>query len=152
MQIVLLEKIRNLGDVGQVVNVKDGYGRNYLIKFGKALRADKKNIDYVNKKRSEINKKNSEQKKWAKDIYDKIKKRTIKFSKETKENGDLYGSIKPKEISKYFLDNFKETIHPSQIDIKKEINKVGQFPLSINLHSDLTAELRVTVEKNTVKK
>ena len=119
MQIVLLEKIRNLGDVGQVVNVKDGYGRNYLIKFGKALRADKKNIDYVNKKRSEINKKNSEQKKLAKDIYDKIKKRTIKFSKETKENGDLYGSIKPKEISKYFLDNFKETIHPSQIDIKK---------------------------------
>ena len=152
MQIVLLEKIRNLGDVGQVVNVKDGYGRNYLIKFGKALRADKKNIDYVNKKRSEINKKNSEQKKLAKDIYDKIKKRTIKFSKETKENGDLYGSIKPKEISKYFLDNFKETIHPSQIDIKKEINKVGQFPISINLHSDLTAELRVTVEKNTVKK
>ena len=55
MQIVLLEKIRNLGDVGQVVNVKDGYGRNFLIKFGKALRADKKNIDYVNKKRSEIN-------------------------------------------------------------------------------------------------
>ena len=152
MQIVLLEKIRNLGDVGQVVNVKDGYGRNFLIKFGKALRADKKNIDYVNKKRSEINKKNSEQKKLAKDIFDKIKKRTIKFSKETKENGDLYGNIKPKEISKYFLDNFKETIHPSQIDIKKEINKVGQFPLSINLHSDLTAELRVTVEKNTVKK
>ena len=57
MQIVLLEKIRNLGDVGQVVNVKDGYGRNFLIKFGKALRADKKNIEYVNRKRSEINKK-----------------------------------------------------------------------------------------------
>ena len=152
MEIVLLEKIRNLGDVGQVVNVKDGYGRNFLIKFGKALRADKKNIEYVNKKRNEINKKNSEQKKLAKDIYEKIKKKTIRFNKETKENGDLYGSIKPKEISKYFLDNFKETIHPSQIDIKKEINKVGQFPLSINLHSDLTAELRVTVEKNTVKK
>ena len=152
MQVILLENIYNLGKIGDQVKVKDGYGRNYLIKFGKALRADKKNIDYVNKKRSEINKKNSEQKKLAKDIYDKIKKRTIKFSKETKENGDLYGSIKPKEISKYFLDNFKETIHPSQIDIKKEINKVGQFPLSINLHSDLTAELRVTVEKNTVKK
>ena len=152
MQIVLLEKIRNLGDVGQVVKVKDGYGRNYLIKFGKALRADKKNIDYVNKKRSEINKKNSEQKKLAKDIFDKIKKRTIKFSKETKENGDLYGNIKPKEISKYFLDNFKETIHPSQIDIKKEINKVGEFPLSINLHSDLIAELRVLVEKKKPKK
>ena len=109
MEIVLLEKIRNLGDVGQVVNVKDGYGRNFLIKFGKALRADKKNIEYVNRKRSEINKKNSEQKKLAKDIYEKIKKKTIRFNKETKENGDLYGNIKPKEISKYFLDTVSYT-------------------------------------------
>ena len=152
MQIILLEKIRNLGDIGQVVKVKDGYGRNYLIKFGKALRADKKNIDYVNRKRNEINKKNLEQKKLAKEIYEKIKKKIIKFSKETKENGDLYGNIKPKEISKYFLDNFKQTIHPSQIDIKKEINKVGEFPLTINLHSDLVVELRVLVEKKTLKK
>ena len=82
----------------------------------------------------------------------KIKKKTIRFNKETKENGDLYGNIKPKEISKYFLDNFKETIHPSQIDIKKEINKIGQYSISINLHSDLIVELRVTVEKNTSKK
>ena len=152
MQIILLEKIRNLGDIGQVVKVKDGYGRNYLIKFGKALRADKKNIDYVNRKRNEINKKNLEQKKLAKEIYQKNKKKIIKFSKETKENGDLYGNIKPKEISKYFLDNFKQTIHPSQIDIKKEINKVGEFPLTINLHSDLVVELRVLVEKKALKK
>ena len=152
MQIILLEKIRNLGDVGQVVNVKDGYGRNYLLKFGKALRADKQNIEYVNRKRHEINKKNVEQKKLAKEIYEKIKKKSIKFFKETKENGDLYGNIKPKEISKYFLDNFKQIIHPSQIDIKKEINKIGEFPITINLHSDLIAELRVLVEKKTLKK
>ena len=147
MEIILLEKIRNLGDVGQVVNVKDGYGRNFLIKFGKALRADKKNIDYVNRKRTEINKKNVEQKKIAKEIFEKIRKKSLIFNKETKDNGDLYGSIKPREISKYFFDNFKQTIHPSQIDIKKEINKIGEFPVSINLHSDLIAELRVLVEK-----
>ncbi len=147
MEVILLEKIRNLGDVGQVVNVKDGYGRNFLLKFGKALRADKKNVDYVNRKRSEINKKNIEQKKAAKEIFEKIRKKSLVFSKETKENGELYGSIKPKEISKYFLDNFKETIHPSQIDLKKEINKVGEFSLFVNLHSDLIAELRVLVEK-----
>tara|TARA_B100000424_G_C22784940_1_gene421850 strand:- start:342 stop:800 length:459 start_codon:yes stop_codon:yes gene_type:complete len=152
MDIILLEKIRNLGDVGQVVNVKDGYGRNFLLKFGKALRADKKNIEYVNRKRSEINKKNIEQKKIAKEVYEKIKKKRIVFNKETKENGDLYGAIKPKEISKYFSDNFKQTIHPSQIDIKKEINKVGQFPITINLHSDLVVELRLSVEKKTLKK
>jgi len=152
MEVILLEKIRNLGDVGQVVNVKDGYGRNFLLKFGKALRADKKNVDYVNKKRNEINKKNIEQKKIAKEIYDKIKKKNLVFSKETKENGELYGNIKPKEISKYFLDNFKQTIHPSQIDLKSEINKVGEFSLSINLHSDLIAELRVLVEKKKPNK
>ena len=118
----------------------------------KHLRADKKNIEFVNKKRTEINKKNSEQKKIAKEVYEKIKKKLIIFSKETKENGDLYGAIKPKEISKYFLDNFKQTIHPSQIDIKKEINKIGQFPITINLHSDLIAELRVSVEKKDFKK
>ena len=152
MEIVLLEKIRNLGDVGQVVNVKDGYGRNYLLKFGKALRADKKNLEYVNRKRTEINKKNVEQKKIAKEIFEKIKKKSLVFNKETKENGDLYGNIKPKEISKYFLDNFKQTIHPSQIDIKKDINKIGEFPLTINLHSDLVAELRVLVEKKKPQK
>ena len=152
MEIILLEKIRNLGDVGQVVNVKDGYGRNFLLKFGKALRADKKNIDYVNRKRTEINKKNVEQKKIAKEIYEKIKKKTVVFTKETKENGELYGSIKPKEISKYFLDNLKQTVHPSQIDLEQEINKIGEFSLSINLHSDLIAELRVLVEKKKPKK
>ena len=152
MEIILLEKIRNLGDVGQVVNVKDGYGRNFLIKFGKALRADKKNIDYVNRKRNEINKKNVEQKKIAKEIYEKIKKKSLVFEKETKENGELYGNIKPKEISKYFLDNLKQTVHPSQIDLKQEINKIGEFSLSINLHSDLVAELRVLVEKKKPKK
>ena len=152
MEVILLEKIRNLGDVGQVVNVKDGYGRNFLLKFGKALMADKKNVDYVNRKRSEINKKNVEQKRVAKEIYEKIKKKSLIFEKETKENGDLYGSIKPKEVSKYFLDNFKQIILPSQIDLKKEINKIGEFPLSINLHSDLVAELRVLVEKKKPKK
>ena len=74
------------------------------------------------------------------------------FEKETKENGELYGNIKPKEISKYFLDNLKQTVHPSQIDLKQEINKIGEFSLSINLHSDLVAELRVLVEKKKPKK
>ena len=152
MQVILLEKIRNLGDIGQVVDVNDGYGRNFLLKFGKALRADKKNVEYVNRKRTEINKKNIEQKKVAKEIYDKIKKKKLVFSKETKENGELYGSIKPKEITKYFLDNFKQIIHPSQIDLKKEINKIGEFQLSINLHSDLVAELHVLVEKKKTSK
>ena len=151
MQIILLEDIRNLGKTGEVVDVKDGYGRNFLLKLGKALRADKNNIDFVNKKKEEINKKNTELKKSAKKILEKIKNKKLVFKKETKENGDLFATIKPKEISKYFIDNFKETIHPSQLDLKKEINKIGKFSLTINLHSDLVAELHVLVEKKDLK-
>ena len=151
MQIILLEDIRNLGKTGEVVEVKDGYGRNFLLKLGKALRADKNNIDFVNKKKDEINKKNIELKKSAKKILEKIKNKKLVFKKETKENGDLFATIKPKEISKYFNDNFKETIHPSQLDLKKEINKIGKFSLTINLHSDLVAELHVLVEKKDSK-
>ena len=151
MQIILLEDIRNLGKTGEVVDVKDGYGRNFLLRLGKALRADKNNIDFVNKKKDEINKKNIELKKSAKKILEKIKSKTLVFKKETKENGDLFATIKPKEISKYFIDNFKETIHPSQLDLKKEINKIGKFSLTINLHSDLVAELHVLVEKKDSK-
>ena len=151
MQIILLEDIRNLGKTGEVVDVKDGYGRNFLLKLGKALRADKNNIDFVNKKKDEINKKNIELKKSAKKILEKIKNKKLIFKKETKENGDLFATIKPKEISKFFIDNFKETIHPSQLDLKKEINKIGKFSLTVNLHSDLVAELHVLVEKKDSK-
>ena len=151
MQIILLEDIRNLGKIGEIVDVKDGYGRNFLLKLGKALRADKSNIDFVNKKKAEISKKNVEQKKAAKKILEKIKNKKLIFSKETKENGDLFAPIKPREISKYFSENFKETIHPSQIDLKQELNKVGKFSILINLHSDLVAELHVLVEKKQSK-
>ncbi len=151
MQIILLEDIRNLGKIGEIVDVKDGYGRNFLLKLGKALRADKSNIDFVNKKKAEINKKNVEQKKAAKKILEKIKNKKLLFSKETKENGELFAPIKPRELSKYFSENFKETIHPSQIDLKQELNKVGKFSILINLHSDLVAELHVLVEKKQSK-
>ena len=151
MQVILLEDIRNLGKIGEIVKVKDGFGRNFLLRLGKALRADKENINFVNKKKEEINKKNIEQKKIAKKVLEKIKNKKLIFKKETKENGDLFAPIKPREISKYFSENFKETIHPSQIDLKQEIKKVGKFILTINLHSDLTSELHVLVEKKDAK-
>ena len=151
MQVILLEDIRNLGKIGEIVKVKDGYGRNFLLRSGKALRADKSNIDFVNKKKEEINKKNVEIKKSAKKILEKIKNKKLIFKKETKENGDLFAPIKPREISKHFEENFKESINPSQIDLKQEINKVGKFSFLVNLHSDVIAELHVLVEKKDSK-
>tara|TARA_B100001029_G_scaffold167753_1_gene161207 strand:+ start:922 stop:1377 length:456 start_codon:yes stop_codon:yes gene_type:complete len=151
MDVILLENIRSLGKTGDIVKVKDGYGRNFLLRKGKALRADEENKIIFKKKKDEIIKKNLEQKKSAKKIFDKIKNRKLNFKKETKENGDLFASIKPKEISAFFLEIFKETIHPSQLDIKKEINKVGKYPIAVNLHPEIVTELQVIVEKRENK-
>ena len=151
MEVILLENIRNLGKIGEIVKVKDGYGRNFLLKTGKALGADEENKIIFKKKKEEIVKKNTENKNKAKKIFDKIKSSKLIFKKETKENGDLFGTIKPREISSMILEKFKETIHPSQIDIKKEINKSGSYPITVNLHSEVLAELQVVVEKKESK-
>ena len=103
------------------------------------------------KKKEEISKKNAEKKKDAKKIFDKIKNKKLSFKKETKENGELFATIKPKEISSYLLENFKETVHPSQIDLSKEIKKIGSYPINVNLHSEVIAELHVVVEKKESK-
>ena len=151
MQVVLLENIAKLGKIGDLVEVKNGYARNFLLKKNKALRANKENIDLVNKNKSELTKKNQEIKNKFIEKANKIKNKKIKIYKAIKENGDLYASIKPKEISLYFQEKFKETIHPSQIDLKKEIKTAGSYPINVNLHSEVIAELHVVVEKKEDK-
>ncbi len=117
MDVVLLENIKNLGKIGDVVNVKRGHGRNFLIKYGKALKASKVNIDLVNKKKQELNEKNISVKKDAKKIFDIINKKKYKFAKRAKDNNELYGSIKPKELSKTIESLDKIEIKPSQFDL-----------------------------------
>ena len=151
MQLILLENIKNLGQIGDVVNVKRGYGRNFLVKYGKALKASKENIDLVNKKKSELNEKNLELKKTAKKIYNNIDQKKYKFSKRTKENEELYGSIKPKEISKTIENISKIEIKPSQIDLAKEINKIGLYEAKINLHAEIQAVIHIEVAKEEEK-
>ena len=147
MQVILLENIIKLGKIGDLVEVKNGYGRNFLLRSGKALRANKENIDLVNKKKDELNKKNNEIKSEFIKIANKIKNKTLRFIKEAKDNGDLYGSIKPKEVSNTFIKDLKVEINPSQIDLKQEINKVGKYKITINLHSEVSASVMVIVEK-----
>ena len=152
MEIVLLENIKNLGQIGEVVKVKRGYGRNFLIKFGKALKASKENISLVNKKKTELNQKNLELKKNAKKIYDVINNSKFSFSKNAKENGELYGSIKPMELSKAILELKKIEVKPSQIDLSKEIKKTGSYFAQINLHPEVQAKIHIEVVKEEHKK
>ena len=147
MEIVLLENIKNLGNIGDVVNVKRGHGRNFLIKYGKALKASKINIDIVNKKKAKLNEKNISLKKDAKNIYDIINKKNYKFSKRAKDNNELFGSIKPREIAKSIENVEKLEIKPSQIDLDKEINKVGTYVAKINLHAEIQAIIHIVVAK-----
>ena len=151
MEVVLLENIKSLGNIGDVVNVKRGHGRNFLIKYGKALIASKTNLDIVNKKKAELNEKNISLKKDAKKTYDIINKKKYKFLKRAKENDELYGSIKPKEISKTIENIEKIEIKPSQIDLSKELVKIGLYEAKINLHAEVQATIHIEVVKQEEK-
>ena len=151
MEVVLLENIKNLGQIGDVVDVKRGHGRNFLIKYGKALKASKENLVLVNKKKAELNQKNLELKKSAKKILDIINRTNYKFSKRAKDNDELYGSIKPMEISKAIENAHKIKIKPSQIDLGKKIEKVGSYEAKINLHAEIQARILIAVVKEEDK-
>ena len=151
MEIVLLENIKNLGKIGDIVDVKRGHGRNFLIKYGKALQASKENISLVNKKKAELNEKNLKLKKTIKRIYDIINYKSYKFIKRAKENNELYGLIKPKEICKTIESINKIEIKPAQIDLGKEINKIGSYEAKINLHAEIQAKIHIVVVKEEDK-
>jgi large subunit ribosomal protein L9 len=151
MEVVLLENIKNLGQIGDIVNVKRGHGRNFLIKYGKALKASKENINLVNEKKAQLKEKNLELKKSAKKLYDIINNTSYKFSKRAKENNELYGSIKPLELSKVIENAKKIEIKPSQIDLAKEIKKIGFYEAQINLHAEIQAKIHIEVVKEEGK-
>tara|TARA_Y100000590_G_C15083535_1_gene774815 strand:+ start:144 stop:602 length:459 start_codon:yes stop_codon:yes gene_type:complete len=147
MEVVLLENIKNLGQIGDVVNVKRGHGRNFLIKYNKALKASKENIELVNKRKTELNQKNLELKKSAKKISETINQTQYKFFKRAKENGELYGSLKPIELSNSIEDKHKIKVKPSQIDLTSEIKKIGSYSANINLHAEIQAKILIEVVK-----
>ncbi len=147
MQIILLENILNLGKIGDKVTVANGYGRNFLLKQGKALRFNKENQDLVNKKKDELNKKNLEIKNKFVDIAKLINNKTFSLIKESKENGDLYGSVKPKEITNLLDNQTKAQVSPSQIVLKENINKIGSFKVEVNFHSEVKASFLLKIDK-----
>ncbi len=137
----------NLGNIGDKVNVKPGYGRNFLLKKGKALRFSKENLEFVSKKKDELNKKNIELKKKLNETANIIKNKSFVFNKESKENGELYGSIKPKEISTIIQEKMKVEIKPSQIVLKSELNKIGTYNVDVLFHTEVSAKISIKIDK-----
>ena len=146
MKVILLENIKKIGTIGEIINVKRGFARNYLIANQKALYASKDNIKQVDKIKVELGKKDWEKKKLAKQIMEKINNKIITVEKLVTENKDLYGSIKPTEISKLISENEKVEIKPSLIQPLKEIKSLGTFKVKIDLHSEVQAEIKIKVD------
>ena len=145
MKVILLENIRKIGSIGEIIDVKRGFARNYLISKKKALFASKANIKEVEVIKQELNKKDQEKKSNAKLIQEKIKNKILEIKKLSTENKELYGSVKPTEISKLLEENLKVEINPSLIQPVKEIKSLGDFKVMINLHSEVQEQIVVKV-------
>ena len=152
MKVILLENISKIGSIGDIIDVKRGFARNYLISKKKALFASKKNILDVEKIKKELNKKDIERKKEAKDIADKIQNKTYEVKKLSTENKELYGSVKPTEISKILQNSENVVINPSVIQPVKEIKTLGKFKVSINLHTEVQTNISIIVISEEITK
>ena len=145
MRVILLENIKRIGAIGEIIDVKRGFARNFLIANKKALYASKENIAEVEKIKSELSKKDNEKKQAAKLIAEKINKKVYDIKKLSTENNELYGSVKPTEISKLIFEKEKIEIKPSMIQPIKEIKSIGKFEVKIFLHSEVDSQILINV-------
>ena len=146
MKVVLLENLKKIGSIGEIIDVKRGFARNFLIANKKALYASKENISQVEKIKSDLSKKDNQKKKEAKEILEKVNNKEYKIKKLSTENNELYGSVKPTEISKLIQAIDKLNIKPSMIQPMKEIKSIGKFKVKISLHSEVDAEINIIIE------
>jgi|TARA_Y100000816_G_scaffold254045_1_gene205971 large subunit ribosomal protein L9 len=152
MKVVLLENVRKVGSIGEIIDVKRGFARNYLISKKKALFASKENIKQVEKIKQELSKKDNEKKKDAKIIQEQIQNKEFKVKKLSTENKELYGSVKPTEISKIISESVNIKINPSLIQPINEIKALGSFKIVLNLHSEIQASIILKVEPEETAK
>ena len=145
MKVILLENLRRIGSIGEIIDVKRGFARNFLISNKKALYASKENVAEVEKIKTELGKKDAEKKKEAQKISEQINGREYEIKKLSTENKELYGSVKPTEISKILLENDKLDIKPSMIQPVTEIKSLGKFKVKIVLHSQVDSEITINV-------
>ena len=152
MKVILLENVSKLGSIGEIIDVKRGFARNFLISKKKALFASKENIKEVEKIKQELSKKDQDKKKEARLIEDKIKNKRYEISKLSTENKELYGSVKPTEISKILEEVEKVKINPSMIQPSKEIKSIGNFDVVVNLHPEVQTQIVIsTISQDEVE-
>ena len=147
MEVILIENIEKLGKVGDVVKVKDGYARNYLIPKKKVLRANKENLKVFDEKKSVIEAEEKKRKEKSEEIAKKIKDLEIIIIRNAAENGQLYGSVTSKDIVKEILLLNKIELLNEQINLKKTLKSIGVHEVEISVYTDLKIKILVVVAK-----
>ena len=146
MKVILLENVKRIGSIGEVIDVKRGFARNFLIANKKALYASKENIKEVEKIKNDLAKKDNDKKAEAQKMSEQINNKVYQIKKLSTENNELYGSVKPTEISKLIQEINKIDIKPSMIQPVQEIKALGKFKVKISLHSAVDAEITIDVQ------
>ena len=146
MKVILLENVKRIGSIGEVIDVKRGFARNFLIANNKALYASKENIKEVEKIKSDLSRKDNEKKNEAQKISEKINNKEYSVKKLSTENNELYGSVKPTEIAKLIFEENKIDIKPSMIQPVQEIKALGKYKVKISLHSAVDAHIAINVQ------
>ena len=144
MEVILLESLNKLGGIGDLVTVKDGYARNYLIPQKKALRANDENKEYFSKIKKDLVEKNKKIVEDAKLTVQKISKLEVVFIRNASDNGQLYGSVSPKDVSNYFTEK-KINIKPSNVNFHDAIKKIGIYEINIRLHPEVGCNLKINI-------
>ena len=147
MKIILLEKIEKLGSLGDQVEVKNGYARNYLLPTGKALRATEENIKYFEEKASDIKKKNDKDVKEANKFLDKITGKTFIVIRQAGENGQLFGSVTTRDIANLLKDDGIDQINKNQVSLIEPIKALGIVDVIVNLHAEVSTTIKINIAR-----
>ena len=147
MEIVLLERVEKLGQIGDVVNVKPGYARNYLLPRGKALRANKQNMAKFEAERSAIEERNADAKKQAEMLSESIGDLSVNLVRAASEMGQLYGSVTARDIAEAVSQAGHE-VDKRQVTMESAIKNLGLFTLKLTLHAEVTKQIVVNVARS----
>lgn len=147
-QVILLERVDNLGDLGEIVNVKPGYARNYLLPQKKALRASKANIAYFEAQKKSLEADNEKKKKEAEKLAKKIDGITVSLIRQASESGQLFGSVNSRDIAKAVADESKEDITRNMVDLNQNVKTIGLIPVEVVLHPEVKVEVTVNIARS----
>ncbi len=148
MQVILLEQIKNLGKAGEVVKVRNGYGRNFLIPYNKALRATQSNIAYYETRKSDIDARNKEQAKGAEKIAKKIEGAVVAMLRQASEDGRLYGSVNARDIVRAVKEKHGADVERRDIILSQPIKYIGVYTIAARLHAEVQATLHINVARS----